>query len=219
MKLNGPNSIQISNMRANFKAKRYISLKKGAQIKSYLISHALITAGFKIWKEIHLYTDQRLTLRILYCKCLNLYLVFVKIYLIRIKCLTGGGVILLCIQTARRRCVLKIYWLSRLKMFGPQLPFCPAYGQFAPLASKKWRAKRLMVGPKGIHHHPSAVSSIISRLNGGFAPPTSTYAPLASSLSPIRQEAKPPSPVGYRLDAIRPRGLRLRSKLGLGPGP
>ena len=26
----------------------YISLKKGAQIKSYLISHALITAGFKM---------------------------------------------------------------------------------------------------------------------------------------------------------------------------
>ena len=103
-------------------AKRYISLKKGAQIKSYLISHALMTAGFKIWKEIHLYTDQRLTLRILYCKCLNLYLVFVKIYLIRIKCL--GGRCCGCIQTASRRCVLKIYWLSRLKIFGPQRLLC-----------------------------------------------------------------------------------------------
>ena len=107
-------------------AKRYISLKKGAQIKSYLTSHALMTAGFKIWKEIHLYTHQRLTLRILYCKCLNLYLVFVKIYLIRIKCLGGGcsG----CIQTASRRCVLKIYWLSRLKIFGPQAFWLACWG-------------------------------------------------------------------------------------------
>lgn len=101
--------------------RRYISLKKGAQIKSYLISHANITAGFKIWKEIHLYTDQRLTLNILYCKCLNLYLVFVKIYLIRIKCL--GGICCGCIQTASRRCVFKIYSLSRLKIFAPQSYF------------------------------------------------------------------------------------------------
>ena len=96
-------------------------MKKGVQIKSYLISYGLIRPGFKIWKHIHLYTHQGLILRILYCKCLNLYLVFVKIYLIRIKCLGGGRWI--CIQTARRRCVLKIYWLSRLKIFGPQRVF------------------------------------------------------------------------------------------------
>ena len=40
------NAYALGNMNAYHVS--YISLKKGAQIKSYLISHALITAGFKM---------------------------------------------------------------------------------------------------------------------------------------------------------------------------
>ena len=96
-----------------------ISLKKGAQIKSYLISHALITAGFKMWKQIHLYTHQVSRPRILYSKCLNLYLLFLKIYLMdyRIKSFIKAR---RCVETARRRCVFKIYNVTRLKIFAPQ---------------------------------------------------------------------------------------------------
>lgn len=44
----GPLNTKMGDNLRKMPAKRYISLKKGAQIKSYLISHAHISAGFKI---------------------------------------------------------------------------------------------------------------------------------------------------------------------------
>lgn len=88
-------------------------LKKGPQIKSYLISHPYILAGFKMWKHLNLSYAQVKTLRILYCKCVNLYLVLVKIYLIRILCQSTAT---RCLKTASTRCVLKIYNVTRLNL-------------------------------------------------------------------------------------------------------
>ena len=89
-------------------------LKKGAQIKSYLISHAKIRAGFKMWKQIDLYFHHKYSLgsHILYCKCVNLYLVKLNLYLITI--LSPGQSTIRCVKTASTRCVFKILNFSRL---------------------------------------------------------------------------------------------------------
>ena len=89
-------------------------VKKGALIKSYRYSHALITPRFTMWKQIDLY----LHLRFLYLlritahhnKCVNLYLGNVKIYLIRILCQSTAH---RCVKTATIRCVFKIYNVTR----------------------------------------------------------------------------------------------------------
>jgi hypothetical protein len=84
-------------------------MKKGVQIKSYLISHGLIRAGFKMWKQIDLYFHHKYSLgsHILYWKCVNLYLLKVKQNLITI--LSPAQSTLRCVKTASTRCVFKIY--------------------------------------------------------------------------------------------------------------
>ena len=98
----------------DIKSSYYAYVKKGALIKSYRYSHALITPRFTMWKQIDLY----LHLRFLYLlritahhnKCVNLYLVNVKIYLIRILCQSTAH---RCVKTATIRCVFKIYNVTR----------------------------------------------------------------------------------------------------------
>jgi hypothetical protein len=87
-------------------------MKKGSHMKSYLISYANMTPGFKIWKQIDLYFHHIYALgsQILSWKSVNLYLVKVKIYLIPILSTAAPR----CVQTASPRCVFKIFNFSRL---------------------------------------------------------------------------------------------------------
>ena len=78
-------------------------MKKGAQIKSYLISHALILAGFKMWK-LKLCTK---SLNLLYWHYVNLFYGIVKI---RFLCQSTA---FRCVFTASTRCVFKIYNVTR----------------------------------------------------------------------------------------------------------
>ena len=91
----------------------WFNMKKGAQIKSYLISHAKIRAGFKMWKQIDLYFHHNYSLgsHILYSKCVNLYLVKVGISLISPG--SPGQSTIRCVKTASTRCVFKILNFSR----------------------------------------------------------------------------------------------------------
>ena len=87
-------------------------LKKGAQIKSYLISHALMKAGFKMWNYQLKICTTTYNEGLLYWHYVNLFYGIVKIYLIRILCQSTAGI---CVFTASTRCVFKIYNVTRLK--------------------------------------------------------------------------------------------------------
>ena len=97
------------------------SVKKGVRIKSYLISYAKVTAGFKVWRQMDLYSSHKngYTLKsgasTLNRKTVNLYLVAVK--LCAIRALSPSKTVLRCLVTGQRRCVFKIHNVSRLKMF------------------------------------------------------------------------------------------------------
>ena len=77
--------------------------RKGAQIKSYLISIALITAGFKMYQQIDLYMLPTINM-----KCVSLYYFCVKISLVH-QASTR------CVLSSSTRCVFKIYNVTRFK--------------------------------------------------------------------------------------------------------
>lgn len=81
--------------------------RKGAQIKSYLISIALITAGFKMYQQIDLYMLPTIN-KALTMKCVSLYFVYVKISLVH-QASTR------CVLSSSTRCVFKIYNVTRFK--------------------------------------------------------------------------------------------------------
>jgi len=84
---------------------QYIILRKGAQIKSYLISIALITAGFKMLQQIDLYMLPTINTM----KCVSLYFVYVKISLVHSS-------VTRCVLSSSPRCVFKIYNVTRFKL-------------------------------------------------------------------------------------------------------
>ena len=77
----------------------------GSILQSYLILCANIISGFNMWKHIALYFYHKYSLgsQILYCKCVQLYVAFVKIYLITIQTAAQSSV----------RCVFKILNITR----------------------------------------------------------------------------------------------------------
>ena len=96
-------------------------MKKGVRIKSSLNSSAKATAGFKVWKQMSLYSAHKsgYTVKgsssILNRKSVNLYLVGVK--LCAIRALSPGQSVIRCLVTGHSRSVFKIHNVSRLKMF------------------------------------------------------------------------------------------------------
>ena len=113
---------QFSKLRLNPQGPTKISqlqeLKKGALIKSYRYSHALITPGFTHTHQTHPHTHLRTSpsSHIPINKCVNLYLGNVKIYLIRILCAASSS---RCVLTATIRCVFKTSNVTRFQMDGP----------------------------------------------------------------------------------------------------
>ena len=85
----------------------------GSILQSYLILCANIISGFNMWKHIALYFYHKYSLgsQILYCKCVQLYVAFVKIYLITIQTAAQSSV--RCVQSASTRCVFKILNITR----------------------------------------------------------------------------------------------------------
>ena len=96
-------------------------MKKGVQIKSYLISYAKVTAGFKVWKQMTLYSSHNNGYTVqsgtsnLNRKSVNLYLVCLK--LCAIRALSPAKTVVRCLVTGQRRSVFRIHNVSRLKMF------------------------------------------------------------------------------------------------------
>ena len=97
------------------------TVKKGVQIKSYLISCAKVTAGFKVWRQMTLYSSHnngysgQTGSNTLNRKSVNLYLACIK--LCAIRALSPGKTVIRCLVTGRRRSVFRIHNVSRLKMF------------------------------------------------------------------------------------------------------
>ena len=88
-------------------------LRKGALIKSYLISIALITAGFKMFQQIDLYMLPTINTQ----KCVSLYFVYVKISLVHSSSTR-------CVLSSSTRCVFKIYNVTRFKLYWQLLDSC-----------------------------------------------------------------------------------------------
>ena len=99
----------------DIKSSYYAYVKKGALIKSYRYSHALITPRPLTLKPTHLHThlSTKHISHIPINKCVNLYLGNVKIYLIRIQCRTSSS---RCVLTATIRCVFKTSNVTRFQM-------------------------------------------------------------------------------------------------------
>ena len=97
------------------------TVKKGVRIKSYLISSAKVTAGFKVWRQMTLYSSHnngytgKTASNTLNRKSVNLYLACIK--LCAIRALSPGKTVIRCLVTGRRKSVFRIHNVSRLKMF------------------------------------------------------------------------------------------------------
>ena len=96
-------SLFIARSVANYQL--FAFLLKGVILQSYLILCANIISGFNMWKHIALYFYHKYSLgsQILYCKCVQLYVAFVKIYLITIQTAAQSSV--RCVKSASTRCV------------------------------------------------------------------------------------------------------------------
>ena len=97
------------------------TVKKGVRIKSSLISCAKVTAGFKVWRQMTLYSSHnngytgKTGSNTLNRKSVNLYLACIK--LCAIRALSPGKTVIRCLVTGRRKSVFRIHNVSRLKMF------------------------------------------------------------------------------------------------------
>ena len=116
-------------------------LKKGAPIKSYLISHAYITPGARCTKHENLSYGGLKTLGILYCKCVNLYLLNVHLDLIRILCQSRPS---RCLKTASARCVFKIYNVTRLDFLNIWILTTPPNQQIRQGSSNENQVKMML---------------------------------------------------------------------------
>ena len=95
-----------SNIKFRFSSLALFLVLSGTPIfKAISILCANIISGFNMWKHIALYFYHKYSLgsQILYCKCVQLYVAFVKIYLITIQTAAQSSV----------RCVFKILNITR----------------------------------------------------------------------------------------------------------